>query len=323
MARTRLYRNGTLAAEDFPADEVADRLAEPDTLVWVNMSSPDEDDLATIARQLNLHRLAVEDAVHEHQRPKLDRYDSHLFMTAYAVRVHADTDLLTAGEVAAFMTPRALVTVTKDDGFEVERLVSRWDSTADGAASGIGYLVYGLLDYIVDSHVDAAQELSEKTEALEDAVFEERGGYTDIQRRSLRLHRSIALLRRVVQPMGDIVNAMIRLDFEGADARLRPYFQDIRDHVLRTAELTDSLRDLLANIRETQLTLQGNRLNEIMKKVTSWAAIIAIPTAITGFYGQNLPYPGFAQPWGFWFSSAVIVAASSALYLLFKRRDWL
>jgi magnesium transporter len=104
---------------------------------------------------------------------------------------------------------------------------------------------------------------------------------------------------------------------------MTPYFQDIYDHVLRVTEWTDSLRDLIATFRETQLSLQSNRLNLIMKKVTGWAAVIAVPTAITGFYGQNIPFPGFGQPWGFWMSSATILVIGGGLYLLFKRRDWL
>ena len=107
------------------------------------------------------------------------------------------------------------------------------------------------------------------------------------------------------------------------DEDLRPWFADIRDHVAHAAEMTDSLRDQLTTIRETQLNIQSNRLNLIMKKVTGWAAIIAIPTAITGFYGQNVPYPGSEQPWGFWISTTAIVLLSGGLYVMFKRKDWL
>ncbi len=102
-----------------------------------------------------------------------------------------------------------------------------------------------------------------------------------------------------------------------------PYYQDVYDHVLRATEWTESLRDLVTTILETNLTIQGNRMNLIMKKVTSWAAIIAVPTAITGFYGQNLPYPGFATHWGFWFSTALIIVGSLTLYWSFRRHDWL
>jgi magnesium transporter len=104
---------------------------------------------------------------------------------------------------------------------------------------------------------------------------------------------------------------------------MTPYYQDVYDHVLRATEWTESLRDLVTTILETNLTIQGNRMNLVMKKVTSWAAIIAVPTAITGFYGQNVPYPGFAAHWGFWFSTALIVVMSGGLYWAFRRSDWI
>ncbi len=104
---------------------------------------------------------------------------------------------------------------------------------------------------------------------------------------------------------------------------MTPYYQDVYDHVLRVSDWTDSLRDLLANILETRLMVRGNRLNVITKKVTSWAAIIAVPTAITGFYGQNIPYPGSQETWGFWTSTAVIVALAGGLYVAFRMKDWL
>jgi magnesium transporter len=116
---------------------------------------------------------------------------------------------------------------------------------------------------------------------------------------------------------------MMRRDVGLVTEELAPYYQDVYDHVLRASEWTESLRDLVTTIRETSLTIQGNRLNIITKKVTSWAAIIAVPTAVTGFYGQNVPYPGFGKEWGFWVSSVVIVGGSGALYTAFKRKDWL
>ena len=115
----------------------------------------------------------------------------------------------------------------------------------------------------------------------------------------------------------------IRDSLKIVDDAMAPYYQDVYDHVLRATEWTDSLRDLVTTILETNLTIQGNRLNTIMKKVTSWAAIIAVPTAVTGFYGQNVPYPGFSNAGGFWMSTGLIVVLSLALYVAFRRRDWI
>jgi magnesium transporter len=123
--------------------------------------------------------------------------------------------------------------------------------------------------------------------------------------------------------MREVVNTLMRRDIGLVTDELMPYYQDVYDHVLRATEWTESLRDLVNTILETNLTIQGNRLNIITKQVTSWAAIIAVPTAITGFYGQNVPFPGFAHHAGFVTSSALIVVLSFVLYLVFKRKEWL
>lgn len=323
MARTRLYRNGVLVQENFPVADVSDYLDDPAATVWLDMCEPSEDDLATISEELSLHRLAVEDATHEHQRPKLDRYDTHSFLTAYAAWLDTTTGQLCTSELAAFITTRALVTVRKDDHFDIDAVVSRWDSSAELAKGGVGFLLHGLLDYIVDGHFEAVQSLDDEIEALEDMVFSERPDHTDMQRRSLRLRKSLVGMRRIVLPMREVVNTIMRRDHHIVDDVLTPYFQDVYDHVLRASEWTESLRDLVTTIRETQLNIQSNRLNMIMKKVTSWAAIIAVPTAVTGFYGQNVPYPGFQQSSGFWVSTVAIIVLSGGLYVLFKRREWL
>lgn len=123
--------------------------------------------------------------------------------------------------------------------------------------------------------------------------------------------------------MREVINTLIRRDFQLVPREMAPYYQDLYDHVLTATEWTDSLRDLVSTIVETNLTIQGNRLNIITKKVTSWAAIIAVPTAITGFYGQNLPYPGFAHESGFIASTFLIAVLSVGLFIIFRRKDWL
>ncbi|MFJ2733778.1 MULTISPECIES: magnesium transporter CorA family protein [unclassified Streptomyces] len=144
-----------------------------------------------------------------------------------------------------------------------------------------------------------------------------------VQRRVFALRKSLVQLRRVMLPMREVVNGLMRPGLHLITDPLVPYYQDVYDHVLRATEWTESLRDLVASVMETNLSVQANRMNLIMKKVTSWAAIIAVPTVITGYYGQNLPYPGFGRQSGFITSSAVIVVLSAVLYLTFKRKDWL
>lgn len=323
MPRTRLYRNGVLESEGFPIADVSDYIEDPTVTVWFDLCQPTAEDLAAISEELGLHPLAVEDAIHEHQRPKLDRYDSHLFVTTYAVRLDADTGVLGTSEVAAFITPNALVTVRKDDDFDIDRVVTRWDNSPDLAKYGVGFLLYGLLDYVVDGHFDAVQSLDEQIEALEDELFSGGTKDGDMEHRTFELRKSLVTFRRTVLPMREVVNSLLRRDLHIVDEPMSPYFQDVYDHVLRATEWTESLRDLVSTIRETHLTMQGNRLNVIMKQVTSWAAIIAVPTAVTGFYGQNVPYPGFSKPIGFWESTIVMIVLSIGLYTWFRKRDWI
>ena len=183
--------------------------------------------------------------------------------------------------------------------------------------------MYGLLDYIVDTQFEAAQSLDDCVEELEDQLFDNVPRGMQVQRRSFELRKSLVLLRRVVIPMRELVNDVMRRDLHVAGEELAPYYQDVYDHVLRAAEWTDSLRDLVTSILETNLIIQGNRLNIITKKVTGWAAIIAVPTLITGYFGMNVPYPGFGERAGFAVSIATIVLAGLVLYLIFKRKDWL
>jgi magnesium transporter len=165
---------------------------------------------------------------------------------------------------------------------------------------------------------------SDGIENLEDLLFDERRSQLQaVQRRSFQLRKSLVVLRRVVLPMREVLNSLLRRDLHAVGEAMTPYYQDVYDHVLRVTEQTESLRDLVATTVETSLTVQAHRTNLIMKKVTSWAAIIAVPTAITGFYGQNLPYPGSGTHGGVLFSTGLIAAMSVLLYLTFKRKDWL
>jgi magnesium transporter len=323
MARTRCYRNGVLTDEDFSLDDVSEHLDHESAVVWVDLCAPDPEELQLVANELGLHALAVEDATSGRERPKFNRYAGHDFLTAYSVGLDVKTGELVTGEIAAFITSSGLVTVRNDDDFPIDGLLTRWDENADLTKFGIGALVHGLLDFVVDGHFDAVQSLDEEIEALEDLLFDDRPHDTAVQRRSFELRKSLVHLRRVVLPMREVVNTMMRRDVGLVHEEMTPYYQDVYDHVLRATEWTESLRDLVATIVETNLTIQGNRLNVITKKVTSWAAIIAVPTAITGFYGQNLPYPGFSHESGFVASTILIVILSTMLYLVFKRRDWL
>ncbi|SDD65333.1 magnesium transporter CorA family protein [Actinokineospora iranica] len=318
MSETRCYRDGAVTAADFPLTELSAHLAAPGAVVWVDLKSGDEDALTTVGDQLGLHELAVEDARDRGQRPKLDTYRSHLFLTVYDTEIDA-SGAMTTSELAVFVTERALVTV--GDGFDMTEVTRAWDESSL-SADRVGVLLHGLLDAVVDRHLGAVSALDELLDDLEDQIFDDSADMREVQRHVVRLRRGLSGLRRVVLPTREVLTGLPR-NRDLVDAELEPYFADVRDHAAHAAEWTDSLREHVTTLRETQLNIQGNRLDLIMKKVTGWAAIIAIPTAVTGFYGQNVPYPGSERPWGFWVSTAVIVGLSVGLYAMFKRKDWL
>jgi magnesium transporter len=324
MARTRCYCRGVLTDEDFSLNAVSEHVNQREpVVVWVDLGGSELDELQLVADELGLHTLAVEDASSGRQRPKFERYAGHDFLNVYAVRLDLATGELVTSEIAAFITSTALVTVRKDDALSMDGLLARWDDNADLTKHGVGALVHGLLDFVVDGHFDAVQSLDDGIELLEDLLFDDSPHDRDVQRRSFRLRKSLVQLRRVVLPMREVVNTLMRRDVGLVPPEMTPHYQDVYDQVLRATEWTESLRDLVATILETNLTIQGNRLNVITKKVTSWAAIIAVPTAITGFYGMNVPYPGSSETSGFIASSVLIVVLSVGLYVAFRRRDWL
>ena len=320
-AHTRVYRDGVLDEEGFDVHAISDRLAEPGTVVWLDLLQPSEDDLAVLVDELALHPLAVEDALHPQQRPKLERYDDHLFLSAYAV-VLSDACEVETAEVAAFLTSRALVTVRKDLRVDLGPVLLRWDSAPHLAGSGVAYLAHGLVDVLVDGYVRATQDLDDQSDELEDALFEG-PGVRELQRRTFAMRSSVTRLRRVVLPMQEVVATMRRRDVGLVDDQMEPYLRDVDDHVLRVLDAIDSTREQLATVLDTTIALQGQRLNETLFRLTAWAAILAVTTAITGYFGQNVPYPGSGELSGLVASTVLLVGSVGGLFAFFRRKGWL
>jgi len=323
MVRTRAWRNGAAAERDFSVERVSDLVAETDTFVWVDYTDPRAEDLEQVEEELGIHALAVEDAVERGQRPKLDRYRDSLFLVVYDTSGPDDVGDITTREVKAFVTERALVTIHGAD-VDLAPVERRLDQNGDLADHGVPWLVWGLLDAVVDHATGTVEEIGRRIDELEDDLFE-RGDPREkqIQRRSFRLRKALGVLRRQVVPTRDSVASLLHGDAETIANGIRPYFRDVEDHLVSIADSVDQLRDAVSSVLDTNLNLASNRQNTVMKKVTSWAAIIAIPTAITGFFGQNVTFPGQGHWSGLWLSLALIVSTSLVLYRVFKAKDWL
>ena len=242
-------------------------------MVWLDLRDPDHGDLMVLQEEFGLHPVAIEDALVDRERPKIDRYRTHLFLTAYGARLDRASGEIATSELAAFMLPRALITIRKDDGLDIGKVVDHWDASPDLAAYGIGFLLYGLLDYIVDGHFEAVQSLDDAVEGLEDTCSpRRRASDLQVQRRSFELRKSLvrAAPDRAADARGAEHADAAREPAarrRGADAllpgRLRP--RAARDRVDRVAARPGH------SILETNLTIQGNRMNVISKKVTGWA----------------------------------------------------
>ncbi|MGI9164656.1 MAG: magnesium transporter CorA family protein [Mycobacterium sp.] len=332
--RTRLWVGGHVKAENFPLSDISDYLTESDALVWADLCDPDSVVLDQLAGELGFDPRAVEDVVEHGERAKATRYSKHTFVTAYATSLgpqisgSIESRLLTA-KISIFVLPNAVVTVRHETDpakpvFDIDEVVRRWDDNYDLLRQGSPALLHGVLDVMVDGQFDTIQQFDDAIESLEDNLFDEGSQTRRLQRDTYRLRKELVELRRVVLPMREVVNTVMLRGVQGSDAaELTSWYHDLYDHVIRAAEWTESLRDMITTIFETNLSLQDARLNVVMKKLTGWAAIIAVPTLVTGWYGQNIPYPGFEEPSGVITSAVLSVLTSVILYLAFRRRDWL
>jgi magnesium transporter len=323
QVQTRMYRKGVVEDEAFPISDVSEHLDALDTVVWVDLCGPNKHELHELARELGLHELAVEDALGPHQRPKLDHYATHRFLTCHAVRLDPEGPGLDVTEIDAFVGDRWLITVRENDRFSMDPVLERWDGSPELAAHGVSFLLYGLLDVVVDQYFEVVQAFDEYYEDVSESIFDEKPLNPSEQRSWFHTRRALVKFNRLVGPMRETVSGLMRREHGLVPEDLYPYYQDVYDHILLVSESTDSLRDLVSTVVETNLSLRDFRQNQIVKKVSGWAAIIAVPAAITGYYGMNVPYPGSGESWGVISSAVILVVASFGLYLLFRWRDWL
>lgn len=332
--RTRVWIDGRLTAENFPLRDVSARLHDKGALVWADLLNPDPASLTQLADELGFNPRAVEDVVEHSERTKATRYADHTVLTVYATGLgpqvpgSIESSLRTA-KVSIFVLATGVVTVRCEaDGqhpvFDIDEVVRRWDDNADLLQMGSRALLHGILDVLVDGQFDTIQQLDDAIESLEEGLFDDQAQTRQLQRDTFRLRKELVELRRVVLPMREVVNTIMRRGpGTGDDVDPNGWYQDLYDHVIRAAEWTESLRDMITTVFETNLSLQDARLNTIMKKLTGWAGIVAMPTLVTGWYGQNIPYPGYNETAGVMASALISVLTSLALFIGFKRRGWI
>lgn len=330
--RSRVYRDGVVVGSDLPLGQLSELMAEPNQLVWMDLCVHGENQAEMfdqLATELGFDRHSIEDAIAPAERAKAVRHGAYTFLTVYATSLGVADEQYRSrvrlSRISAFVLRNALVTVRLDDRFPLELMLASWDDDPELIRrGGVGALLHGLLDVVVDGHFATIQSLDDALEDLEDNLFDDGPKRAGVQRETYQLRKDLVTMRRATLPMREVVNTLTRpgLHNQAVDQALAGSFDDLYDHVLRAGEWTENLRDMITSVFETNLSLQDARLNVVMKKLAGWGAIIAVPTAVTGWFGQNIPYPGFSTGFGLWQSTLLILVGTVGLYILFKRRDW-
>jgi magnesium transporter len=313
-----------------PGHEALRVAKEQGGFVWLGLYEPSEDELGAIAENYGLHPLAVEDAVYAHQRPKLEHYDDGLFMvlkTARYVeheRVTENTDIVDTGEVMVFVGDAYVITVRHGEHGSLTELRTRLEDQPDLLCLGPSAVLYAVADLTVDNFVEVVTAVEEDVEELEAAVFSPKAQRTGDIERLYQLKRELMALRRAVAPLEVPLVKLTERPIDVIPQAMRSYFRDVLDHALRVRDQVGTLDELLSSILQSSLARTSLADNEDTRKISAWAAMIAVPTLITGLYGMNFKYmPELNWRWGYPAVLLVIVGVCLLLYRGFKRNGWL
>jgi magnesium transporter len=316
------YAGGRRVA-DLEIEKIGSVLREEDRFVWIGLHEPTEDLLKEVQQAFGLHDLAIEDAHRAHQRPKLERYDESLFVVLRTAQMNPDQRRIEFGETHLFVGPRYVVSVRHGASLSYADVRARCEATPRLLGKGPGFVLYALLDFVVDHYFPIVDALEDELESLEDKIFGEEFS-RETTRRIYELKRDLLEVKRAVSPLVDVCNRLMRFDLDLIPDDTRPYFRDVYDHVIRINEIVDNLRELLTSALEANLSLISVSQNDAMKKLAGWAAIFAVPTMIAGVYGMNFKWmPELETPLGYPVVMGVMLGACGFLYYQFKRSGWL
>jgi magnesium transporter len=337
LVDSAVYRDGnrdvspTTLADTFQS--LRDR---PGGMAWIGLYRPDAEELTTLAAEFNLHRLAVEDAINAHQRPKLERYGDTLFVVLRAARYLDDVERVEFGELHVFVGRDFVVTVRHAESPDLSVVRKRLEHEPKLLAHGTEAVLYAILDAVVDGYVPVVAGIENDVDEIETQVFD---GDPAVSRRIYELSREVIDFQRAASPLGAILDALAAgFDKYDVDEELRRALRDVADHVTQVNERIDSLRVLLRDILQvnsilvaqkqneemTALSRTSNAQNDEVKKISAWAAIGFAPTLVGTIYGMNFAHmPELQWQLGYPFSLLLMVASSVGLYVAFKRRGWI
>jgi magnesium transporter len=298
-----------------------DVLKVPGQFVWIGLHEPNEELVRRVQAEFGLHDLAVEDALRAHQRPKIEEYGQSLFIVLRTVQLEGDK--IAFGETHIFVGAHFVISLRHGASLPYTEVRTRCEASPQLLRKGPGFVLYALMDFIVDNYFPVVDALEEKLESIEERIFD--GGLDrGITEEIYDLKRDLVGLKRAVSPLIEVCNRLVRFDVGLIPEDTRLYFRDVYDHVVRINETVDNLRELVTTALEANLSLISVGQNEVTKKLAAWAAILAIPTMVAGIYGMNFEFmPELHLRYGYPLCLGAMAAACVFLYRRLKIAGWL
>ena len=317
-----VYQNGRKLA-DIPVEDISEYVGRPDTFVWVAIADPSEAEIDQMAEEFGLHELAVEDAKRPHQRPKLDEYGEELFAIVRTVEREAPEDDLTVGQVAVFVGRNYVLSVRQNAKRGFADVRARTELEPDLLRHGAGYVLYALMDSIVDRYFPVLDSLEEELERLEESIFR-----TTPTRASIEafydLKHELMTVKHAVGPLMEVTGKLYGGRVPALCAGLGEYFRDVHDHLVRINQAIENMREMLQTAVSVSFTLINLTESETTKRLAAWGALITIPTLIAGIYGMNFQHmPELGWLMGYPFAIGLMVAVDAYLIYRFKKAGWL
>jgi len=316
------YRDGCRQNDKpLPVDEAAELRSAADGFVWLGLHDPAADEMLDVAKRFDLPPLAVEDAMQQHQRPKIEDYDDGFFLVLHTARYIDSSEEVEFGEVHVFTGPGYVIVVRHGAASELTSARERLEQNPELLRLGTTAAVWAVMDKVVDDYEPVIEGLENDVEEVEDAVFREGGDQT---RRVYFLRRELAEFYRAVHPLLVALDRLESRTRADVPKLLRNHLRDVEDHVTRTEEEIATQRDVLTSIFQANLAVIGLQQNEAVRKISGWAAIIAVPTFMASIWGMNFKHmPELAWQYGYPLALAVMVLTGLGLYRVLRRAGWL
>ena len=316
-----VYRQGQKVA-DITVEQISDYLEQPGTFVWVALRDASDLELDVLQHEFHLHELAVEDARHGHQRPKIEEYGNTLFIVLHLVEF-GPTDELQIGEVAIFAGPNFVVSVRNRSTQGFLGVRERCEREPHLLKQGAGFVVYALMDAVVDRYFPILDAFESELEGVEERIFE-RGTARDNIQLLYRLKRRVTVLRHAVLPLMDGAGKLYGGRVPQVCSASGEYFRDVYDHLQRITSTLDSLRDTITTAIQVNLSMVTIEEGETTKRLAAWAGIFAVATAFVGIWGMNFEHmPELKWTYGYPMALGLIASVCGVMYWRFRRSGWL